>query len=213
MFATAKKLVDDSNKINSNTYYLPNGVNFKHFHNFSNNEPDDISRIKKPRILYVGAIDEWFDLNLLLRCSNKLQEYSFLLIGPSHIDLSILKNEPNIFILGSKDHNELPAYMKSSDVGIIPFRKSRLSDSINPIKLFEYFASGLPVVSTALQEVETLKSPAILAKNADEFISGLKEAVKKGKGLKKFIDFAKNNSWENRYTSVKKIISKKLQKC
>lgn len=207
VFATAKNLLEESKKLNRNSYYLPNGVNFEHFYDTKDDEPEDISSFAKPRILYVGAIEDWFDFDLLLKTAKKLKDYSFILIGPSNLNLSVLKKIPNLFILGPRNYCDLPAYMKYCDVGIIPFKKNKLCHSVNPIKLYEYFASGLPVVSTNLQEVANISSPAIIAKDEVDFAERLTQAIGDGKNKKEYFQFARNNSWQKRYDFVKEIIS------
>ena len=186
--------------------HISNGVNIDHFFNASRNIPEDLKHIPEPRAIYVGAIDEWFDIDLLSNVAKNCREISFIIIGNSRIDLSKLINLSNVFLLGKKDYKEIPAYMYNSNVGIIPFNKNHpIVQSINPIKLYEYMSCGLPVVATRWKELEIIKSPAYLADNVNSFIEGLKIALQ-DINKNKYLKFARTNSWDLRYKDVIKFL-------
>ncbi|NWF71280.1 MAG: glycosyltransferase [Chloroflexi bacterium] len=203
VFVTARQLYDEvRQKGGDKVVYLPNGVNFPHFHIANPVEPADIAAIPRPRILYVGMIAEWFDTELLLRAAAALPTYSFILVGPSRIPLDALKAAPNIHVMGGRPFAAMPHYMHACDVGIMPFKKTALTQTISPIKIFEYLASGLATVSVRLHELESLASPTLLTDTADDFIDAIRQAVQGGRGHKAFIDFAEANSWEQRYRLI-----------
>lgn len=186
-------------------YYLPNGVDFSHFADVSNlGIPEDLKPISSPRIIYVGAISEWFDTRLIEYCAQELPQCSFILIGPGSITQPTLTGYKNIHILGVKSYDSLPGYLKNGAVGIIPFKKTKLTDSVCPIKLFEYMATGLPVVCTDLTEVRGMSTPAYLAKDKYEFVSKIRQALGIDEKTKETIkEFARQNTWENRFDQLK----------
>jgi len=206
VFCTARELANCYDFEPSKFYYIPNGVDYDHFYRGAGVQPQDYCRIDSPRIVYVGAVCDWFDEKLLYYVAERLPRYSFILVGPRKISFSEAKNFRNIFLLGCKDYNDIPRYMKYADVGIIPFELNKLTKSVSPIKMFEYFAAGLPVVSTRMQEAESLRPPAYFANDRDEFVKFLKEAYKKGKNHPEFFKFARNNSWSVKYDTVRRII-------
>ncbi len=188
---------------NDNTYYLPNGVDISRFSKRLPS-PDEYASIPRPRIIYVGALEHWFDLKLTYEVACNLKDYSFILIGHPRIDMHELDSLPNVYSLGRKDYDEVPKYLQHSDVGIIPFQINDLTHSISPIKLYEYFAAGLPVVSVRLKEVEHLNSPAYLACNPNEFSIYVQLAVANRK-VEECYEFARINTWEARYIRLKEI--------
>jgi len=206
VIVTSKTLLNKVKKIRkNNVYYIPNGADFEHFYHSEIITPEEYKNIPSPRIVYVGAIEKWFDVNLLKFCAEKLPNYSFVIIGPPKIKLSILSPYKNVFILGPKDYSLIPSYLKNSDVGIIPFKKIEGIDSVSPIKLYEYMACGLPVVSVEWEELKN--SPAFLAKNKYEFVEMIEEALRLDNNSKsKFIEFAKENTWESRFYKIKKLL-------
>ena len=76
------------------------------------------------------------------------------LIGKLGVDCSRLKGLPNVHLLGPHPYESLAGFAKGFTAAILPFKVNRLTQNVNPIKLREYLAAGLPVVSTALPEVQ-----------------------------------------------------------
>src|SRR5262249_2492326 len=74
----------------------------------------------------------------------------------------------------------LPAYLVNSDVGLIPFdrdRKAALVDTINPLKLYEYAAAGLPVVATPWKELQRIGGPVTFASDPNSFAAAGGRAI------------------------------------
>jgi glycosyltransferase involved in cell wall biosynthesis len=179
--------------------YFPNGVNYSHFEQGSNQIPEEFNNIPHPIALYVGALSEWFDFELVNKAAQKLPEVSFVFIGPDALAKIKLARLPNIYILGPRDYNDLTKYMYNSDVGIIPFdlkNHSHLVNSINPLKMYEYMACGLPVLAVEWQELIMIDSPVFLYKDEDEFIVKLKQLCSGDTQNKEHLQsFAKNQDW------------------
>jgi len=202
---SAKSLEDYVKKYKNKIHYVPNGVDINHFINSSKNMPDDLKNIPKPIAIYIGAIDDWFGLDFLYEVAIKCKDISFVLIGDPVIDISKLNKAPNFYLLGRKNYNLIPQYLNNSEVGIITFNVNHpVVDTVNPIKLYEYMACGLPVVSTSWKELELINSPAFLAKSPEEFSNNLYRVLESGKD-KKYLDFAIENSWDKRFEKIIRI--------
>ncbi|MCL6087382.1 MAG: glycosyltransferase [Actinobacteria bacterium] len=202
---SARLLKDYLSNYSDKTYYVPNGVDINHFLNSRKDLPEDLKNIPKPIAIYIGAIDEWFGVDFLFEVISICKNISFVLIGEPRCNISKLISLPNFYLLGRKNYNLIPNYLNNSDVGIITFDVTHpVVETVNPIKLYEYMACGLPVVATLWKELELTNSPALLAKNPIEFSENLCEALKSGKS-EKYIDFAKNNTWNKRFEEVMRI--------
>ena len=99
--------------------------------------------------------------------------------------------------MGSKNHNEIPLYVKYFDIGIIPYLKNKFTDSIYPTKINEYLAMGKPVISSNIKEVENFnldhENIIKISKNNDDFIKNIKQTIEASSVIDKnlFIETAK----------------------
>ena len=127
---------------------------------------------------YLGALDAWFDVDSVAQMARDHPEWKFVLVGRME-DQRILKlNEyANVVFVGEVPHSEIAAHLADWDVAMIPFLVNDLTVATNPIKLYEYFSAGLPVVSSRLPEVELYPDLVYIADTPQEFSSALARAV------------------------------------
>lgn len=186
--------------------YLPNAVDFEHFHLGSDELPAEYNNIPSPRVIYVGSVKYWFDVDLVVYIAKRLPDVSFILIGKPRIDLSKLASLSNVYILGIRRYEILPKYLKNAEIGIIPwdYNLNRVKAS-HPNKLYYYMACGLSVVSTKWRELEYIKSPGYLASNKEEFVELIEKALTDTK-RDRYIKFAKANSWEKRFEKLMEVL-------
>lgn len=181
VFVTGRELLERKSTENQNIYLVPNGVDFELFSKMPNGfrlKPE-IASLRGPIVLYIGGIFEWFDFELLKYLARERPQWNFLLIGPTNHDLSKYKIFQNIHYVGSRKKEELPDYLKRATVCIIPFILDGLTHSVNPLKLYEYWASGKPVVSVAMKELLPLEQSNILeiGRTKQEFLEKLDKNI------------------------------------
>jgi glycosyltransferase involved in cell wall biosynthesis len=181
VIASAEDLAERCRQYTDNVHYVSHGVDHAHFATAlePGDLPADIANIPGPRIGFFGLIHEWVDIDLIGRLADRLP-YSFVLIGATDQDLGPLTARKNVYHLGRRKYAELPDYSRGFAAAIVPFRTSELTQSVNPIKLREYAAAGLPVVSTGLPEVRRCADIAVCADGDDEWVSALQAAVERG---------------------------------
>ena len=129
----------------------------------------------RPVAGYYGALASWFDYGLLDEAARLRPDWRFVLIGPkldASLDGSPILSRKNLLWLGARDYVSLPGYLSTFDVATIPFRINSITLSTSPLKLFEYFAAGKPVVTTPMPECEAFGKVAI-ARDAREFTEAL----------------------------------------
>jgi len=192
----------------SSLKYIENGIDVDNFIRTSYQLPDEYKTIASPRVIYVGSIENWFDEELIAKSAKELKNVDFIIIGPETVKLNQLKHLKNVHLLGSKSFDILPNYLFFSDVGIIPFdtiKHKTLIDGVNPLKLYEYLACGLPVVSTKWKTLEELNPPIFMSNDPDDFVSKLKQALESKKDQAS-IDFALEKSWEKIFEKVQKFL-------
>jgi glycosyltransferase involved in cell wall biosynthesis len=159
--------------------HMPNGVDLDRFRERVP-EPVEYAAIPKPRAIYVGAMAEWFDYELVNRLVETLPTVSFVLVGPDEIARGRLRTAPNLYLVGRVAPPRIPAFLQNADVGLIPFDvvgSPDLINSVHPIKLYEYLASGLPVVAAEWPELAALRSPAKLYRTLEEARAHIEAAI------------------------------------
>lgn len=204
--ATADRLRDQLNSMRPDTILCPNAVDYGHFHQETvPPPPSDLQPfLNKPIIGYTGALAHWFDYELLLQCARMCPEYNFVLIG------KILHDDyydypwyeyPNIHYLGVKSYQQLPEYVAHFTVATIPFRVNKITLATSPVKLFEYFAAGKPVVSTALPECKKYRGVCI-AEGAENFSTCLGDIIQGDFDSEVVLREARNNDWRSRGQAI-----------
>src|SRR6185295_12470448 len=116
------------------------------------------------------------------------------------VDCSILRDLANVHLLGPHSYQSLPGFAKGFDAAILPFKINRLTEAVNPIKLREYLAAGLPVVSTPLPEAKPYSGFVRIADTPDQFVIALEAAVKDGSetAVRERMEAVKDEGWHAR---------------
>lgn len=214
VFASAGELLEDCLQFTSNAHLVRHGVEWDHFAQAALSPPEppaDIADITGPILGFFGLIHEWIDQEMLCSLADAIPEATLVLIGKVQIDVSRLERKANIRLLGQKPYSELPAYSGAFDVGLIPFEINELTMAVNPIKLREYLSAGMPVVATALPEIELLTSNPMLrtARTSEEFIAAtrsfLHEAID-GEARKRAAISMAAESWPGRCAEMARLV-------
>jgi glycosyltransferase involved in cell wall biosynthesis len=198
---------------NPKTYLVLHGVDIDHFRQACNPQtavPRDLSTVPRPIIGFFGLVADWVDLKLIRTLAAARPSYSFVLIGKIATDTTILKDLQNVHLLGKREYSSLPAYCKAFDVGVLPFAVNALTIAANPLKLREYLAAGLPVVSTAIPEAERLSGVLRIAENADDFLKQIDKCVQREPrgpqmSISKTMD---GESWDRKVDQLCEIVCK-----
>jgi len=208
--------------LNANTYLFHSAVNFSLFSKASSAgisvEPEDMRNISHPRIGFVGYLDgKVTDLELLEYIALTHKEWNIVMVGPMFKNVSGLRRLnkfSNILFLGKKDERDLPHYINSFDVAIIPYVLNDFTRNVSPLKLYEYAAVGKPIVTSALPEVFEYAKYIKIASNKYEFGKAIKEALLDHDAAKKQgrINIAEQNSWESRVDMLSGLINELVAK-
>jgi len=212
VFATAEKLyrraLEDSDRKN-NVFLNKNAVRLTDFVRDSVTVPAEMNKIKdrkKPVIGYYGALsDDWFDFDLAEEVINSNRDMEFVFIGFKMGRMAdALEKYPNYTFISAVPYKELKNYAACFDVAVIPFANNEITSGTSPVKLFEYMALGLPIVTTDMPECRLYRS-CLTANNARDFSAQLKKALKlKNNGAYQAIlkKEAKENTWSQRVSEM-----------
>ena len=163
------------------------------------------SRSSRKQVGYVGSLDFWFDIDSVRLAATRHPEWEFLLFGRIESnEINELRKLSNIRLMGEVPYSTLRFHLGSLDVCMIPFRISPLTLATNPLKLYEYFACGHPVVSSPLPEVQEYRDLVYVANNPEEFVAQLEAAMEENnpKAAFKRRLVAERESWTSRCTAI-----------
>ena len=209
VFTVTPMLVEKLSKYNPKVYWTPNAGDFELFKDSKKYKfqlPKDVEGITRPRIGYIGALDDYkFDVGLVKRLALDYPNYSFVLVGPLALksenaslkDLG-LADLKNVFYLGPKPYSLKKYYLAGFDAEIIPFQLNDYTINSYPVKFHDSLAAGLPVITTNLPAFSPFKEVAYVSKNHDEFSRNLKLALEEDSParMKRRQEVAKLNSWD-----------------
>ena len=216
VFATSPSLARTRKQWNSNTYYLPNVADYEHFSQARSENtilPEDLASIREPRLGFIGAISGYkLDFNLLRHIALVRSDWSIVLIGEvgegdPWTDSSLLEGLPNLHLLGPRSYADLPAYLKGFDVALLPNVINEYTDSMFPMKFFEYLAAGCPVVSTNLKAIVEYGSAVTIADSTDAFVAALSKVLAGDvPPLDRRLELARAHTYEVRTQRMLKLI-------
>ena len=189
---------------------IRNGVELNHFTAPAHSKKTEPQR---PTIGYFGSLDFWFDAEAVRLAALRHPDWRFLLAGRvEHSAIGALRGIANIELLGELAYSQLPAFLAGVDAAMIPFVVSPLTLAVNPIKLYEYFASGVPVVSARLPEVERYGSLVYIAQNRGDFENQIGLALLEDDSAKraKRVAIARESTWDARVDELLRHLSPKL---
>ena len=168
-----------------------------------------LSDVPKPIIGYYGAIADWFDRDLVTYLAESRPDYSFVLIGGVHkVDVSRLEALPNVRFYGEKNYREIPLYLAHFDVALIPFVLNKLTKGVDPVKMYEYFSQGKPVVATDMAELGASTDLLYIGRTREEFLAHIDTALDEKnrphaeKLRQSRIAFAAANTWGARVDAI-----------
>lgn len=140
--------------------------------------PLDLARLPRPRLVFVGGIDERLDFDLLDWLAATRPDWSIALIGPElYLDARARLTRPNLHLLGPRPHELLPGYLQAADACLIPYRDTPWTQACHPVKTLEYLAAGRPVVATDLAGLRPYARYVRLASGPTAFLAAIEAAL------------------------------------
>ena len=195
---TAKSLTLTKVPRSGRTYYLPQGVNYDHF-STPRPVPAELSALPRPLIGFAGGVSACCDLEMIHDLALAHPRASVVLVGPISVDVSTLRL-PNVHLLGPRPYADLPAWVQAFDVGLIPYVLNDWTRAVDPLKLLEYLAAGIPVVTTDIPEVLKYRHAVAVAANRTEFGAAVAGAlsVRDPAARARGQAVAREHTWESR---------------
>ena len=176
---------------------ITNGVRAQMFRDLQNAPAHPrLASLPGPRLGYVGMISHWFDFDTVRALAGAFAQGSVILVGP--VDCPVPALPSNVKFTGMVPHHELAPLLRSFDLGLIPFRRCRDIDAVNPVKLYEYLAAGLPVLSARFSEIANFADFVAIYDGEKDCLSAARSLLAQppsdhDRRLRR--DFAASNCW------------------
>jgi glycosyltransferase involved in cell wall biosynthesis len=207
VIVTSKGLYESKKDECERCYVVKNAVKIDLFRKGFNLNFNPDKRV----IGYVGSVDDRLDYDMLQHLFTQMPDATFIFVGrinSVHGGEEILRKYPNVKIEGAKTPEELPAYLEQFSAGIIPFIKDEFTKGIYPMKINEYLAAGLPVVSTDFSDLSDFEATIKIADSKELFLTHLVDEVAGDTPEKRQarLQIAEGNTWLKRADELSDVI-------
>ncbi len=217
VITSAERLRETKVKVNPRTVLVRHGVDFQHFVKACDPAtaiPEDIAKLPRPIIGFFGLVADWVDQEAILATARAHPEGSTVVIGKvaPDCDTAALEALPNVHLLGRKPYASLPGYCRAFDVALMPFKVNELTLNANPLKVREYLAAGLPVVSTDIPEVRKVGLCKV-ASSTEDFVRKVDECLAEGPGpSRERAERIFHESWDARVEEIRAHVGEAMLK-
>ncbi|MCF0055780.1 glycosyltransferase [Dyadobacter sp. CY356] len=215
VICSSKQLFLEKIRDNPNTYFVANAANLEHSSKALDPELPVlpiIADLKKPVIGYFGAIERRIDYHFLEIVIKDNPDKSFVFVGPEDKQFipQWFYEADNVSFTGSVAYEHMPSVIKGFDVALIPFQKDEVSNSIFPLKLFEYLGAGKPVVAIDFNPDlnEFTKGYVEFCSSPDHFSEAINTALRSDNDELRAerVAVAADNTWDNRINKISDVI-------
>lgn len=217
--AASPEIIDAKSAPGRDFVLLENGVSFRAYSEARRapDTPADIAAIPRPRIGYSGLIGKRLNLELLAEVAAARPDWSIVMVGK--VDdreceslIERLRALPNVHFIGEKPGADVPRYVCSFDVGLLPYAINLETRNISPIKMYEYWAAGIPVIGTDIPSVQRNREAVFVAGDAHGFVSCIDAVLDDFPDAERamLIARAEENAWSRRVEQVARAIDARL---
>ena len=180
----SERLQEMKRPLTRSLHLIPNGVDAAHYRHVLDGTgpyPAESERWTRPVFGYTGTIHpDRVDVDLIEAVARRMTTGTIVLLGPDMLrpdERLRLLATGRIALPGQVAYQDIPRWMRAFDVCITPHRVTRFTESLNPIKLWEYLAAGKPIVSTPVAGFRDFAHVVRLAGTAESFLAAAVEAV------------------------------------
>jgi glycosyltransferase involved in cell wall biosynthesis len=208
VITTSDALCQSKAQLQPNAFCVKNGVNFDLFHQarlLADKQP-----VERPVVGYLGTADNRIDVALVEHCVRTMPDVLFRFVGEvNEPRLQQLSTYPNVEFIPPHQPHQLPALLAKMSVAIIPYVCNAHTNTIYPLKINEYLAAGLPVVSTPFSNLSDFDGIIDLAASPEAFADALGRALndQEPASRDRRVATARANSWARRAEEFEAVIA------
>lgn len=167
--------------------------------------PEWFSALDGPRFVYAGALDRRIDLDAVAQLSRDLPDAQTVFLGVTldHEHVARLSRLPRVTVASHVQRSELVGVLSAADACILPHVRSRMTEAMSPLKVYEYLAAGRPVVATDLPPVRGIDPRVVLVEPGGAFAAGARRALELRPAPEATrLDFVHRNAWPQRHAEI-----------
>jgi len=195
-----------------NVFYVPHGVDFDLFQQAARRTEEileELADVRRPIAGYFGTLTAYNDIEMLLWCARNMPDVSFVLAGQiTGGDYSELKKLGNVYFLGRIPYEKIPRLCANFDVCMLQWKMSKWIESCNPLKMFEYMASGKPIVSVPIKEAMQYADVISITHNKEEFCRAIRSELQNDtmERSRRRVEIAAKHCWDNQVEKISDLI-------
>jgi len=207
VFSNCQPICDAFAALRPDIHLVPNGAElFPEAENWPASE--ELAGLPRPIIGYAGNLRDRVDFDLVEKIAGRFPHATIILMGSAHGRPEVAQMAarcPNLRLLGSRVYEEAQRIIRGFDVAIMPHLKCELSDRMNPLKLYVYFSLGVPIVSTAVANIEDLSAHVNVAHDPEAFLDAIATVLARGDhevSRPAHLQILKSISWDARVAEI-----------
>lgn len=212
---TSQSLFDTKSPYAKKARLIRNAAEIGHFRKAAEitRKPDDIAHLEKPIVGFYGYLADWLDWPLIEHVVRTGTQFDWVFIGPTTRNLADLNELDNFHALGKKPYEQLPEYLAHFSCAHIPFDRTPLTLHVNPVKLYEYLAGGVPVVATPLPELKPFEDIISITDDPNEYLEAVRRSIDEDSDEKheRRMGRVGNETWESRVDDYMELIVELLK--
>jgi glycosyltransferase involved in cell wall biosynthesis len=211
LICVSKELFAAQSARHPNVHYLPHGVDFELFRTVAEKKIilPELANVARPIAGYFGTMTACNDIELLLWCAQKLPDVSFVFAGQiTGGDYSELGKMNNVHFLGRLPYEKIPQLCAHFDVCMLQWKMDEWIESCNPLKMFEYMASGRPIVSVPIKEAMQYSDVISIANSKEQFTDAIRWELRNDtpQRAQRRIEIAGEHSWDKHIEKISELI-------
>lgn len=216
VFAAAQQLRDHKARLNPHAYTVWNAIDAGVF--ATEPDPDtfaDLEAVPAPRVIFVGVLDQWCDLELLEAAARALPRVGMVFVGPVRVEAGALAALPNVHFLGRRDRAAVPGFLRRCAASLVIFRRIPLTERIVPLKIFEALAAGImPVCTPFSPDLAALEASGLvrLAATAPELAAQVEAAIAADTPAERerLSAWGLRQTWAERWREMSELIDRRI---
>jgi len=213
VIVTAPALFESKRPFARRIETAPNGVDVEHFAKASRPEtvvPPALRALPRPVIGFIGGVQYWVDFDLIAHAARAHPDWSFAFVGPveplARVDK--VRGMSNVHFLGQQPYANVPEFVAGFDVCINPYVLDGVAENVDPLKLYDYLASGKPTVSVDIPAARRFADVIRLTKTPDEFTRAIEAALADPGDAAVRQRAAAVHSWDARFQRVQAVVER-----